>query len=196
VAGVDTSTQQPLERGYLAMPKIYVPFTEHTAETMWAKFSLANSGRLARGGQDLSLHMRLFLVGFGRVSNRGHAPFSRGELQQIMVRPDGSTFEERHIRNEIARLVESNMLAPVSNIRCLLYPKELIVLTTEKKNVTTCPEHGTHSSWSSLNNDWAPDYLPQVPSVEPKVPETSVGIHISDWNIDVNSIGDGTYDAL
>jgi len=195
VASVDTSTQQPLERGYLAMPKIYVPFTEHTSETMWAKFSLANSGRLARSGQELSLHMRLFLVGLGRVSNRGHAPFKSGELQQIMVRPDGRTFEERHIRNEIARLVESNMLAPVSNIRCLLYPKELIVLTTEKKNAATCPEHGTHTSWSALNNDWAPDYLPEVSKLEPKVPETSVGIHVSDWNLDVNSIGDGTYDS-
>ena len=139
--------------------------------------------------------MRLFLVGLGRVSNKGHAPFKKGELQQIMVRPGGSTFEERHIRNEIARLVKSNMLAPVSNIRCLLYPTELLVLTTEKKNVATCPEHGTHSSWSALNNEWVPDYLPQVPRVEPKVPETSVGIHISDWNIDVDSIGNGTFDA-
>lgn len=195
MAGVDTSNQRPLERGNLAMPKYYEPFTEHTAETMWAKFSLANSGRLARSGQELSLHMRLFLVGLGRVSNKGHAPFKRGELQQIMARPDGGTFEERHIRNEIARLVESNMLAPVSNIRCLLYPTELIVLTTEKKNVATCPEHGTHSSWSALNNDWARDYLPEVPMVEPKVPEITAGIHISDWNIDVNSIGDGTYDS-
>lgn len=177
------------------MPKLYVPFTEHTAETMWAKLSLTNSGRLAREGQELSLHMRLFLVGLGRVSNRGHAPFSRGELRQIMVRPDGSTFEEKHIRNEIARLVESNMLASASNIRCLLYPRELIVLTTEKKNVATCPKHGTHSSWSSLNNDWAPDYLPEVPRVEPKVPEIIDGVSISHWNTDVNSIGDGTYDS-
>ena len=195
MAGVDTSTYQPLERGYLAMPKIYKPFTEHTSENIWAKFGLARSGRLAREGQELSLHMRLFLVGLGRVSNRGHAPFSRGELQQIMVRPDGSTFDEKLIRNEIARLVASNMLAPVSNIRCLLYPKELIVLTTDKKNAATCEEHGTHSSWSALNNDWTPDYLPAVPKLEPKVPETSVGIHISDWNHDVNSIGDGTYDS-
>jgi hypothetical protein len=196
VADVDTSNQQPLERGYLAMPKTYIPFTEHTAETMWAKFSLANSGRLARSGQELSLHMRLFLVGLGRVSNKGHAPFKKGELQQIMARPNGYAFEERHIRNEIARLVRSNMLAPVSNIRCLLYPMELIVLTTEKKNVETCPEHGTHRSWSALNNDWATDYLPQVSRVEPKVPETSVGVHVSDWNFDINSIGDGTYEAF
>lgn len=195
MAGSRTSIHQPLERGYLAMPKIYKPFTEHTLENIWAKFGLVWSGRLAREGQELSLHMRLFLVGLGRVSNRGHAPFSRGELQQIMVRPNGATFEERHIRNEIARLTASNMLAPVSNIRCLLYPKELIVLTTEKKNVATCPEHGTHSSWSALNSDWAPDYLPQVPKLEPKVPETSVGIQGSDWNLDVNSIGDGTYDS-
>jgi hypothetical protein len=112
-----------------------------------------------------------------------------------MGRPDGSVFEERHIRNEIARLVEANMLAPVSNIRCLLYPTELIVLTTDKKNSATCDEHGTHSSWSALNNDWTPDYLPEVPMVEPKVPEITVGVGISDWNIDGNSIGDGTHDS-
>ena len=195
MAGVGTSIQPPLERGYLAMPKIYVPFTEHTSEKIWAKFSLAKSGRLARDGQELSLHMRLFLVGLGRVSNRGHAPFKKGELQQIMSRLNGNVFTIKHIQNEISRLIGAGLLAPVSNIRCLLYPAELIVLTTDKKNVATCDEHGTHSSWSALNNDWAPDYPPQVPRLEPKVPETSVGLHISDWNIDVDSIGDGTYDS-
>jgi hypothetical protein len=178
------------------MPKIYKPFTEHTSEAMWAKFALANSGRLARGGEDLSLHMRLFLVGLGRVSNRGHAHFESGEIRQILMANDGTPFTNRHIRNEIARLIKSNLLAPVSNIRCLLYPRELIVLTTEKKNAATCQEHGTHSSWSSLNNDWAPDYLPEVPKVELKVPKITVEFGISDWNTDVNSIENGTYDSI
>jgi hypothetical protein len=195
VAEVDTSNQRPLERGYLAMPKIYVPFTEHTSEKIWAKFSLAKSGQLARDGQELSLHLRLFLVGLGRVSNKGHAPFKRGELQQIMGRIDGSVFTIKHIQNEISRLIQAGLLAPVSNIRCLLYPMELIVLTTDKKNVATCDEHRTHSSWSAINNNWAPDYLPQVPRVEPKVPANSVAIQVSDWNLDTNSIGDGTYDS-
>ena len=179
----------------MAMPKIYKPFTEHTLENIWAKFGLVWSGRLAREGQELSLHMRLFLVGLGRVSNRGHAPFSRGELQQIMVRQDGSTFDEKHIRNEIARLTASNMLAPVSNIRCLLYPKELIVLTTEKKNVATCPEHGTHSSWSAYNNDWAPDYPPVGVVEEVIIPAVEEYSGISFNPVGEISNGDGTYDS-
>ena len=195
MAEVDTSNQRPLERGYLAMPKIYVPFTEHTSEKIWAKFSLVKAGQLARDGQELSLHLRLFLEGLGRVSNKGHAPFKRGELQGIMGRINGSVFTIKHIQNEISRLIQAGLLAPVSNIRCLLYPMELIVLTTDKKNVATCDEHGTHSSWSAINNDWAPDYLPQVPRVEPIVPATSVGIQVSDWNLASNSIGDGTYDS-
>ena len=174
------------------MPRIYRPFTEHTSEQMWAKLLLLNSGRISRNGFELSLHMRLFLLGLGRVSNKGHAPFNKGEIQELMPRPDGSVFVEKHIRNQILLLVRVGLLAAPSNIRCLLYPKELIVLTTEKKNVELCPEHGTHSSWSSLNNDWAPDYLPEVPKVEPIVPQIPVGDDISEWHSDFSSVGDGT----
>lgn len=175
------------------MPRIYRPFTEHTSEQMWAKLSLPNSGRISRNGFELSLHMRLFLLGLGRVSNKGHAPFNKGEIQELLQRPDGSGFVEKHIRNQILLLVRVGLLATPSNIRCLLYPKELIVLTTEKKNVEKCPEHGTHSSWSALNNDWAPDYLPEVPKVEPIVPQIPVGDDISEWYSDFSSVGDGTY---
>ena len=175
------------------MPKIYRPFTEHTSETLWAKFSLARAGRVSRDEQGLSLHMRLFLLGLGRVSNKGHAPFNKGEIQELVQRPDGSGFVEKHIRNQILLLVRVGLLAAPSNIRCLLYPKELIVLTTDKKNVAFCPEHGTHSSWSSLNNDWAPDYLPEVPKVESIVPQIPVGDDISEWHSDFSSVGDGTY---
>ena len=139
--------------------------------------------------------MRLFLLGLGRVSNRGHAPFFRGEIQQLMQRSEGNNFGEKHIRNEIALLIKVGLLAPLSNIRCLLYPKELIVLTTDKKNVAQCPEHGTHSSWSTQNNDWAPDYLPEVPKLEPIVPQIPVGDDISDWNSGFTAVGDGTYDS-
>ena len=175
------------------MPRIYRPFTEHTSEQMWAKLLLLNSGRISRNGFELSLHMRLFLLGLGRVSNKGHAPFNKGEIQELVQRPDGSGFVEKHIRNQILLLVRVGLLAAPSNIRCLLYPKELIVLTTEKKNVEECPEHGTHSSWSSLNNDWAPDYLPEVPKMEPIVPHIPVGDDISEWYSDFSSVGDGTY---
>ena len=175
------------------MPRIYRPFTDHTSEQMWAKLSLLNSGRISRNGFELSLHMRLFLLGLGRVSNKGHAPFNKGEIQELLQRPDGSVFVAKHIRNQILLLVRVGLLAAPSNIRCLLYPKELIVLTTEKKNVELCPEHGTHNSWSSLNNDWAPDYLPEVPKLEPVVPQVTVEDDISDWFSDFSSVGDGTY---
>ena len=174
------------------MPKIYRPFTEHTSETLWAKFSLARAGRVSRDEQGLSLHMRLFLLGLGRVSNKGHAPFNKGEIRELMQRPEGLLFGEKHIGNQIKVLVKAGLLANPSNVGCLLYPKELIVLTTDKKNVAFCPEHGTHSSWSSLNNDWAPDYLPEVPKVESIVPQIPVGDDISEWHSDFSSVGDGT----
>ena len=174
------------------MPKIYRPFTEHTSETIWARFSLARAGRVSRDEQGLSLHMRLFLLGLGRVSNKGHAPFNKGEIRELMQRPEGILFCEKHIGNQIKVLVKAGLLANPSNVGCLLYPKELIVLTTDKKNVAFCPEHGTHSSWSSLNNDWAPDYLPEVPKVEPIVPQIPVGDDISEWHSDFSSVGDGT----
>lgn len=143
----------------------------------------------------LSLHMRIFLLGLGRVSNRGHAPFFRGEIQQLMQRSEGNGFGEKHIRNEIALLIEVGLLAPISNIRCLLYPKELIVLTTDKKNVAQCPEHGTHNAWSTQNNDWARDYLPEVPKLEAIVPQNPVVDNIADWDSDFSAVGDGTYDS-
>ena len=177
------------------MPKIYKPFTDHTSNEMFGRIYLKQAGNLSRESVEISLHLRLFLLGLQRVSNRGHAPFHAGEIQELLLQKDGTKYVEKQIRNEIKRLANSELLSSESNIRCLLYPMELISLKTEKKNAAHCPEHGTHSSWSALNNDWAHDYLPEVPKLEPKVPETSVGIHISDWNIEVNSIGDGTYDS-
>ena len=142
------------------MPKKYKAFTDHTSENMWAKFALAYSGRISRRSVDLSVHMRLFLIGLGRVSNRGHAYFPQGELSKLIQKADGTAYGDKHIRDEIARLIGNGLLAPVSNIRCLVYPRELIVLTTEKKNAAECEEHGTHSSWSIYNDDWVPDYPP------------------------------------
>ena len=153
------------------MPKKYKAFTDHTSENMWAKFALAQSGRIGRRSLDLSVHMRLFLIGLGRVSNRGHAYFPQGELAKLIQKADGTMLTDRHLREEIARLVRNGLVAPVSNIRCLVYPQELIVLTTEKKNAPECPEHGTHSSWSLYNNDWAPDYPPIGVDTELTIPE-------------------------
>jgi len=153
------------------MPKKYKAFTDHTSENMWAKVALAYSGRIARGSVELSVHMRLFLLGLGRVSNRGHAHFPQGELTKQIQKTDGTSYVDKQIRNEIARLVSNGLLAPVSNIRCLVYPRELIVLTTEKKNAAVCPEHGTHSSWSIYNKDWVPDYPPVGVVTQPIIPD-------------------------
>ena len=71
-------------------------------------------------------------------------------------------------------------MAPASNIRCLIYPEELILLKTNKKQVAICPEHGTHSSWSLLNRDWAPDSLPDTQVEEVIVPLVESVEDISD----------------
>ena len=175
------------------MPKIYKPFTDHTSSEMFARIYLMKAGQFARESDSLSLHMRLFFLGLQRISNRGHAPFKAGEIQQLLQSKVGRPYGEKQIRNEIKRLTKDGLISPLSNIRCLLYPMELISLKTEKKNAAKCDEHGTHSSWSGYNNDWAPDYLPEAPMVEPIIPQIPVGDDISEWHSDFSSVEDGTY---
>ncbi len=177
------------------MPKKYQPFTDHTSSEMFARIYLMKAGRFARESDSLSLHMRLFFLGLQRVSNRGHAPFKAGEIQQLLQTKVGSPYGEKQIRNEIKRLANSGLIAPLSNIRCLVYPMELISLKTEKKNAASCDEHGTHSSWSGNNNDWASDYPPVGVVEEVIVPAVENYSGISLESVDDFSIGDGTYDS-
>jgi hypothetical protein len=164
----------------LIVPKKFKPFTDHSSDEIFGRIYLKLAGNFAREQVGIRLHMRLFLLGLQRVSNRGHAPFKAGEIAQLMVREDGSSYTDKYIRNEIAVLSNAGLLSSESNIRCLLYPKELILLKTDKKNVAECPEHGTHSSWSFHNKDWAPDCLP----------DTQVGEVIVPLNESVQDISD------
>jgi hypothetical protein len=152
------------------MPKIYKPFTDHSSDGMFAKLYLRAIGTVAREQKNLSTDFRLFLLGLQRVSNRGHAPFNPGEISSLIPQKTGEMYEERYINSLIRTLKNTGLLAPASNIRCLIYPVELIVLTTDKKQVAECPEHGTHSSWSVNNNDWVPDSLPVSEKKEVIVP--------------------------
>jgi hypothetical protein len=152
------------------VPKIYKPFTDHSSDEIFARIYLKNAGVFARQSHDLSLHMRLYLLGLQRVSNRGHAPFKPKEIQQLLRKKDGKNYTEKQIRNEIDRLASVGILSSKSNIRCLLYPMELISLKTDKKNAAECPEHGTHSSWSGFNRDWAHNYLPEGVIEETAIP--------------------------
>ncbi len=175
------------------MPKKYQPFTDHTSSEMFARIYLMKAGQFARESDSLSLHMRLFFLGLQRVSNRGHAPFKAGEIQQLLQTKVGSPYGEKQIRNEIRRLAKGGLIAPLSNIRCLVYPMELISLKTEKKNAASCDEHGTHSSWSVNNNDWLPDSPPQEVVEEVIVPSVENYSGISFDSDDEFTIGDGTY---
>jgi hypothetical protein len=177
----------------LVVPKKYKPFTDHSSDEIFGRVYLKLAGTIARQGNGLRLHMRLFFVGLQRVSNRGHAPFKAGELAELMVRKDGSLYSDKHIRNEIAILANAGLLSPESNIRCLLYPMELILLKTEKKNVAECPEHGTHSSWSLYNRDWAPDSPPDTQVEEVIVPLVESVEDISDEMEEFYSRIEGTY---
>ena len=163
------------------MPKIYKPFTDHTSSEMFARIYLMKAGQFARESDSLSLHMRLFFLGLQRVSNRGHAPFKAGEIQQLLQSKVGRPYGEKQIRNEIKRLTKDGLISPLSNIRCLLYPLELISLKTEKKNAAKCDEHGTHSSWSASNRDWATDYPLEVINSEVIVPESIENLEEIDW---------------
>lgn len=174
------------------MPRVYKPFTDHSSDEIFGRVYLKLAGNIAREQTGLRLHMRLFLVGLQRVSNRGHAPFKAGELVELMVKSDRSLYSDKHIRNEITILTNSGLLSPESNIRCLLYPKELILLKTDKKNAAKCEEHGTHSSWSLINKDWAPDSLPVSQDTEVIVPLIQPVEDISDELDEIYSRIEGT----
>jgi hypothetical protein len=193
VLNICTSFQLQIETEALVVPKKYKPFTDHSSDGMFGRVYLKLAGKLAREEIGLRLHMRLFLVGLQRVSNRGHAPFKTGELAELLVRENGSSYTDKYIRNEIALLANAGLLSPESNIRCLLYPMELILLKTEKKNAAECPEHGTHSSWSLYNRDWAPDNPPDTQVEEVIVPLVESVEDISDEMEEFYSRIEGTY---
>ena len=175
------------------MPKIYKPFTDHSSEGIFARIYLRAIGTVAREKTTLSTDFRLFLLGLQRVSNRGHAPFKPGEISYLLQRKTGEVYQDRYIRNQVRTLVNAGLLAPASNIRCLIYPVELILLKTDKKQVAICPEHGTHSSWSVNNNDWVTDTPPEESVEEVFVPDIDSYSYISNLDEVISSIGDGTY---
>jgi hypothetical protein len=162
------------------MPRVYKPFTDHSSDGIFARIYLQAIGTIARQNTTLSTDFRLFLLGLQRISNRGHAPFNPGEISQLMPQKTGEMYEERYINRLIKTLKNAGLLAPASNIRCLIYPVELIVLKTDKKQVAICPEHGTHSSWSLRNRDWVPDSLPETQVEEVIVPLNESVQDISD----------------
>jgi hypothetical protein len=172
---------QKIINGGFSMPKKYKPFTDHISYAFFGQLGLKYSGEIARNQTGLSLEFRLFLLGLQRMSNKGHAPFSRGEIASLLLKPNGTKFSSRHIDNQIVELAKSGALSPESNVRCLVYPRELIHLKTDKKKSATCPEHGTHSSWSAYNRDWAPDYPLEVSNSEVIVPESIENSEEIDW---------------
>ena len=159
-----------INRKGFSMPKIYRPFTDHESDEIWGRIYLKEAGTIAREKTTLSTDFRLFFLGLQRVSNKGHSNFSEGEISRLLTRRDGGCYVPRYINILIRVLINAGLLSPASNSRCLVYPMELIGLKTNKKQIALCDQHGTHSSWSSQNNDWAPDYLPAellVPVVDP-----------------------------
>lgn len=175
------------------MPKIYKPFTDHSSETIFAKLFLQAIGSIARDRHTLSTDFRVFLLGLQRVSNKGHAPFEPGEMARLLKRESGAQYEDRYLRNIVKVLINAGLVASASNIRCLIYPVELIQLRTDKKQVAICPEHGTHSSWSTKNNDWVSDSLPIPSGEDALVPTTENKSEVIDLIEEYNSIGDGSY---
>ena len=172
------------------MPKTYRPFTDHESDEIWGRMYLKLVGTIAREKTTLSTDFRLFFLGLQRVSNRGHSPFLPGEISRLLPRKNGVNYSPRYINNQIRVLINSGLLSPASNSRCLVYPMELINLKTDKKQVAICPEHGTHSSWSSLNNDWATDYPPRPQESVVTQPIEEVIVPDTQWDIDIDT---GTY---
>jgi hypothetical protein len=169
-----------LEKVYV-MPRKYKPFTDHTSDTIFGQLGLKYCGEVSRSQVKLSIEFRLFLLGFQRMSNKGHSSFERGEIASLLLKPDGTEYSQRYFDSRIVELAKAGLLSPKSNVRCLVYPKELIHLKTDKKKSTTCKEHGTHSSWSTHNRDWVPDSPPEVINSEVLVPESIENLEEIDW---------------
>lgn len=150
------------------MPRKYIPFQEHYSDRIFAKLHSKSIRDMAHLGVQLSSDLRLYLLGLGRVTNRGHAAFYRGELSSLM----GT--EDRNLRKVIGKLVRARALSPESSVRCLVYPLEHVSLNIHRGS-DSCPEHGTHRSWSNELIDWVYDY-PTVASVSEEPVEVSAGI--------------------
>lgn len=171
------------------MPKKFRPYTDHESDGIWGRIYLKPIGLIARTKTILSTDFRLYFLGLQRMSNNGHSHFAQGEISELLERVGGLTYDPRTINGQISVLRNVGLLAPPSNARCLVYPIELLSLKTDKKKVAICPEHRTHSSWSLLNNDWAPDYLPEPEKSVANQPIEEV-IVPDDWEIDIET---GTY---
>ena len=154
------------------MPRKYIPFQEHYSDRIFAKLHSKSIRDMAHLGVQLSSDLRLYLLGLGRVTNRGHAAFYRGELSSLM----GT--EDRNLRKVIGKLVRARALSPESSVRCLVYPQEHVSLNIHRGS-DSCPEHGTHRSWSNELIDWVDDYPPKM-SVSEEL------VDISDDNEELN----------
>ena len=171
------------------LPKKFRAYTDHESDGIWGRIYLKPIGVIARTKTTLSTDFRLYFLGLQRMSNNGHSHFAQGEISKLLEREGGISYDPRYINGQVSVLRNVGLLAPTSNARCLVYPIELISLKTNKKKVALCPEQGTHCSWSSLNNDWAPDYLPEPVAVVANQPIEEV-IVPDDWEIDIET---GTY---
>jgi hypothetical protein len=145
-----------LPKGFF-VPKKYLPFSDHTSPQIFGRLNLLSNSRTGTSASDLSLEFRIFLVGLRRLSNRGHAPFGRGELAEALPILDTQTgelrtYSDRQIRKKIKVLVIAGLFSPESSTRCLIYPLEVISLKTSRGS-DSCPEHGTHRSWSNEFNN-------------------------------------------
>jgi len=172
------------------MPKKYIAFTDHQNYEIFGRITLKKVGEVSRKQFNLSTDFRLFLLGLQRMSNKGHAVFLPGEIVSLVKHTPDKPYSERYLRTQIQVLVNAKLLSPESNIRCLVYPMEVISLKTDKKMTPLCPEHGTHSSWSSENQSWARDSLPEV-VVEPIPNQVEEVIH-PDWEEEFQVIS-GSY---
>jgi len=163
------------------MPKKYKPFTDHTSDTIFGQLGLKYCGEVARSQLEIGFKFRLFLLGLQRMSNKGHSHFEKGEIASLILKPNGEQFSPRYFDDQIVELAKAGLLSPKSNVRCLVYPIELIHLKTDKKKSAICKEQGTHSSWSAHNRDWAPDYPPEASNPEVIVPESTKESEEIDW---------------
>ena len=143
-------------KGYI-VPRKYKPFEDHTSDRIFSMIRSKTARALALESEYLSTDFKLYLVGLGRISNRGHSPFARGELSTIM----GTV--ERNLRKLISKLSKDGLLSPESTTRCLVYPVEVILQKTQRGS-NLCPEHGTHRSWSNESKSWLEDYATSVPA--------------------------------
>lgn len=148
------------------------PFRSHTNRTLFTKAFLVALSEVGADSTSLPLEMRLWFFGLVRMRPGGHAPFLDGELASTFANRHGVVYGRTSVQRALKRLKASDLLAPESTLRCLVYPLDL--MSEDHASAEPCPVHHHADGWHRTHGhvvhevfrhrpdwfqrDWIPDH--------------------------------------